>query len=244
MKGKEFLLEIGSNQFIPGFEEGMIGMKKGEKRVVEVTFPEDYHAEELKGAPVKFHVELLEVKEKSFPEFSDEMAKEMGYESIEDFKTKTLENVRFQKERASKEKLNQQILEKLVEENSFDVPQALIAQQEEHLKKDMEGTLKQQGFNDSMVEEYFVKWQDDLKVKAKFQVRSGLILDKLGKEFEVEATEKELEDKIEETAKHSGLDIEQIRSYYTSDANIKQNMMYAIREEKTFAKIIEKVKVL
>lgn len=243
MKGSEFKLEIGSGQFIPGFEEGMIGLKAGEKKTIDLTFPSDYHAEELKDAKVKFHVELLEIKEKSYPEFNDEMAKDIGYESVEDFMTKTKENLEYQKNRQAKEKLNQEIIEKLVEENSFDVPQALVAQQMDYLKKDMEGTLKQQGFNDEMVAEYFSKWSDDLTTKAEFQVRSGLILDKLSKEFEVEATEADLDAKIEETAKASGLDSEQVKNYYTSNEQIKQNMMYAIREEKTFEKVIEKVTV-
>lgn len=243
MKGTEFKLEIGSGQFIPGFEDGMIGMKVAEKKVIDLSFPEDYHAEDLKGAKVKFHTELLEIKEKVYPEFTDEMAKEVGYDSIEDFMTKTRTNLEFQKERQASEKLNQEILDKLVEENSFDVPTALVAQQMEHLKKDMEGTLKQQGFNDEMVVEYFEKWQDDLKTKAEFQVRSGLILDNLAKEFEIESTEADLDQKIEETSKSSGLDVEQVKQYYTSNEQTKQNLMYAIREEKTFAKIIEKITV-
>ncbi len=243
MKGEEFKLEIGSGQFIPGFEEGMLGMKAGDKKTIEVTFPSDYHAEELKDAKVKFHIELLEIKEKVYPEFDDEMAKEVGYESVEDFAKKTKENLLAQKRRQAREKLNQDILEKLVEENKFDVPKALVAQQIGYLKQDMEGTLKQQGFTDDMVKEYFEKWAGDLESKAEFQVRSGLILDKLAKEFGVEATEADLDAKIEETAKGSGLDAEQVRKYYTSNEQTKQNLMYAIREEKTFDKIIEKVKV-
>jgi len=243
MKGSDFKLEIGSGQFIPGFEDAMIGMKAGEKKTIDLTFPEDYHAEELKGAKVKFHTELLEIKEKSYPELDDEMAKEVGYESKEDFMTKTRANLEYQKERQANEKLNQEILEKLVAENAFDIPSALVAQQMEHLKKDMEGTLKQQGFTDDMVVEYFEKWQDDLKTKGEFQVRSGLILDKLAKEFDIESTDADLEAKIEETSKSSGLDMEQVRKYYTSNEQTKQNLMYAIREEKTFAKIIEKITV-
>ena len=101
MKGEEFLLEIGSGQFIPGFEEGMMGMKKGEKKVLDLTFPEEYCSEELKGAKVKFDVELLEIKEKKLPEFNDELAKEFGFESVADFNTKNKENLVQQKERAA-----------------------------------------------------------------------------------------------------------------------------------------------
>lgn len=243
MKGEEFVLEIGSGQFIPGFEDGMIGMTKGENKTIELTFPENYHADDLKNAQVKFEVELLEIKERRYPDFTDEMAKEFGYESVAQFVEKNRTTLLAQKERQSKEKLHQDILEKLVELNGFDVPQTLVAQQENYLRNDLTKTLKQQGFNDQMVKEYFTRWASDLEQKALFQVRSGLILDKLANDYKIEANDQDLEDKISETAKTSGLDVEQIRNYYTSDANIKKNLMYAIREEKTFQKLTEVVKV-
>jgi trigger factor len=243
MKGEEFLLEIGSGQFIPGFEEGMMGMKKGEKKTLDLTFPEEYHADELKGAKVIFDIELLEIKEKKLPELSDELAKEFGFESVDDFNTKNKENLVQQKERAADEKLHQEILEKLIEENQFDVPAALVAQQEDYLKEDVKKNLTQQGFNEPMMDEYFEKWATDLKEKAQFQVRSGLILDTLAKKFEVETSESDLDAKIEETAKGSGLPVEQLKQYYSTDEKVRKNMMYAIREEKTFAKLKEQVKV-
>lgn len=243
MKGEEFLLEIGSGQFIPGFEEGMIGMKAGEKKDINVTFPEDYHAEDLKGAKVKFEVELLEIKEKKYPELNDEIAKELGEESAEAMKTKIKENLVQQKTRMADQKLQQEILEKIVEDNKFDLPSAMIAQQKDMLRKDVEGNLRQQGFNDQMVQDYFQKWEADLTQKAEFQVRSALILENFGKEFNVETTEADIDEKIEETAKMSGLDKEKIKEFYTSNEQTKKNLMYSIKEEKTFKKLIEKLNV-
>jgi trigger factor len=243
MKGEEFLLEIGSGQFIPGFEDQMIGMKKGEKKTLEVTFPEDYQAADLQGELVKFHVELLEIKEKNYPEFTDELAKEFGFDSVEDFNEKNKKNILEQRDRAAKQKLNQEILEKLVEENSFDIPNALVAQQEEHLREDVKRTLSQQGFNESMMEEYFQKWAGDLTEKAQFQVRSGLILDSVAKQNNVEATQEDFEAKLEEVGRTSGLELEQIKSFYTNDERMKNNLMFAIREEKTFEKIYDLVSV-
>lgn len=243
MKGEEYLLEIGSGQFIPGFEEGMIGMKKGEKKTLELTFPDTYHVEELKDAKVKFHVELLEIKERVFPEFTDEVAKEMGFESVEDFKTKTLENLTQQKERQAQEKLNQEILEKLIEENEFDVPAAMVQQQEQYLKQDLANNLKSQGFTEDMLGEYFSKWTEDLTNKAVFQVKSGLILDFLAKKYEVEATEEDFNAKVEESAKLSGLTADQVKEFYGRDEKMKGNLMYAIREEKTFEKLANDIKI-
>lgn len=244
MKGSEFLLEVGSNQFIPGFEEALIGTKKGEKKTISLTFPEEYHVEELKNAPVKFHVEILEIKEKKIPELTDELAKEFGYESVDDFMTKNRESIQASKTRSALEKLHQQILEKLVSENNFDVPQTMVEQQEKYLQEDLTRNLKSQGFNDQMVAEYFNRWASDMKEKALFQVRSGLILDTLASKYEITTTEEDLNKKIEETAKTSGLNIDQIKQYYLSDERIKKNLTYAIREEKTFDKIKEIVTVV
>jgi len=243
MKAQEYMLEIGSGQFIPGFEDGMTGMKKGEKKDVKVTFPADYHEEDLKNAPVTFHVELLEIKTKNFPEFTDELAKEFGFESVTDFNEKNKERMKLQKKREVQSKLQQAILEKLIEENQFEVPQALIEDQKESVKQDLSKTLKQQGFNDQMISLYFERWNDDVTNKASFQVRSGLILDKLGKKFNVEATESDLDAKIEEMVAQSGMKKDEISKFYKSNENIKRNLMYSIREEKTFDALAKQMKV-
>ncbi|MDH5580531.1 MAG: trigger factor [Bdellovibrionales bacterium] len=243
MKGEEFLLEIGSNQFIPGFEEKMIGMKAGEKKDIDLTFPADYHVEDLQNAKVKFEVEVLEIKEKKYPELSEELAKELGEESASSMRNNIKDNLVQQKTRMADQKLQQEILEKLIEENKFDVPTAMIAQQKEALKKDVEKNIRQQGFTDQMVEDYFEKWAGDLNSRAEFQVRSALILEELGKSFSVEVTEDDLNDKIEETAKMTGMEADKIRSFYTSNEQTKNNLMYSIKEEKTFKKLIESMNV-
>lgn len=243
MKAQEYMLEIGSGQFIPGFEDGMIGMKKGEKKDIKVTFPADYHEADLKNAPVTFHVELLEIKQKNFPEFTDELAKEFGFESVADFTAKNKERMATQKKREVASKLQQQILEKLIEENSFDVPNSLVEDQKVSVKEELSRNLKQQGFNDQMIGLYFERWDADVTSKASFQVRSGLILDKLAKKYNVEATEADLDAKIEEMVAQSGMKKEEIAKFYKSNENIKRNLMYAIREEKTFASLMKDMKV-
>ena len=244
MHGKEFLLEIGSGQFIPGFEEGMLGMKKGENREVKVVFPEDYQAADLKGMDVLFEVDLLEIKVQKTPELTEELAKEFGFDSIEDFETKTRNNGVLEKQRASEDKVRQELVEKLVADNQFDVPNAMVFQQEDFLKQDLEKTLGQQGFNEEQSKDYFEKWSEDLRTKAEFQVRSGLILDHLSRKFEIEAGDEDLEEKIAETSEKTGIETEQLRKYYLSDDKIKSNMLFAIREEKTIKKILSQVSVV
>jgi trigger factor len=243
MKGAEYMLEIGSNQFIPGFEEAMIGMKKAEKKTIELTFPADYHQEDLKSAKVKFHVEVLEIKEKKLPELNDEMAKEFGFETAIDMQEKLKIRQVTQKARESQEKLHQEILEKLIAENKFDVPQLLIEDQKKSLIQDLSQNLKQQGFGEEMLQVYFEKWEDDVNQKAEFQVRSGLILDTLAKKYNVESTEADLEVKLAEMAAQSGMEVEQLKSFYLKNDKVKKNLLYAIREEKTFKAVITDMKV-
>ncbi len=243
MKAEDFLLEIGSGQFIPGFEDGIIGMKKAEKKTISVTFPADYHEKELQNAPVKFHVELLEIKEKVLPTFNDDLAKEFGFTSTADFNEKNMKTLSYQKERQAAEKLHQELLEKLIKDNQFDVPTALVEQQKTAVQNDLKQNLKSQGFNDQMTETYFEKWDNDITAKALFQVKSGLILDSLAKKLKIEATDTDLDKKINEMVEQSGMDKSQVENYYRGNANVKNNMMYAIREEKTFAAILAKTKV-
>ncbi|MBC7713465.1 MAG: trigger factor [Rhizobacter sp.] len=243
MKGSEYLLEIGSGQFIPGFEDGMMGLKKGDKKNIVLTFPADYHASELQNAKVTFEVELLEIKEKKYPELNDELAKEFGYESVADFNDKNKKQLVAQKERTAAEKLHSDILEKLVNENKFDVPATLVQNQEKYLQDDLAKNLKSQGFNEQMVAEYFERWKADIHTKAEFQVRSGLVLDHLAQEFKIETTETDFNNKLEESAKTAGIDVETVKKYYSSNEQIKSNMMYAIREEKTFEALKKKLKI-
>ncbi len=243
MKAQEYMLEIGSGQFIPGFEDGMIGLKKGDKKDIKVTFPADYHEEDLKNAPVTFHVELLEIKNKNFPELTDELAKEFGFESVADFTAKNKERMATQKKREVQSKLQQEILEKLISENQFEVPKALVDDQKESVKQELSRTLKQQSFNEQMIQLYFERWDDDVTSKALFQVRSGLVLDKLARKYNVEATEADLDVKIEEMVAQSGMKKDEISKFYKSNENIKRNLMYAIREEKTFTALMKDMKV-
>lgn len=243
MKGEEYVLEIGSGQFIPGFEDQMIGMKSGEKRDLHVTFPAEYHEPSLKNAKVKFEVELLEIKEKKLPELTDELVKEFGFDSTADFDKKNREQLVYQKERMSKEKLHQAILEKFVAENSFDVPTAMVYQQEDHVRKDLEEKLKNQGFNDKMVKEYLGKWHEDVHSKATFQVRSGLVLDQLGKDMKIEVGPADVDAKMQEMAKHSGLSIDKVKAQFDANPQANKNLFYSLREEKTFDELAKKLKI-
>jgi trigger factor len=243
MKANDYLLEIGSSSFIPGFEEGLVGTKKGEKKSIELTFPAEYHQEDLKNAKVVFHTEILEIKEKKLPELTDELAKELGSESVEDFNEKNRKTLEFEKVKAADKKLNEEILNKLVEEHKFEVPKALVDDQQKHLEKDMMMNLQQQGLNEQQAREYFDKWDSDMVQKAEHQVRSGLILEKISKKYDVEAKEEDFQAKIDEMISMTKMSKEDLEGFYNGNKEAKRNILYAIREEKTFDKLKSEMKI-
>ena len=232
MAGKEYLLEIGSGQLIPGFEDKMIGMKIDEKKVLELTFPVDYHQKDLQGAKVKFHVELLEIKEKKYPEWTDELTQKFGYESVEDFNKKNKEFLENQKKEKSEDKLHEAILKKLIEENPFDLPPAIVFQEKKSLEEKTRKTLEYQGFTEKMVQNYFSKRQEDFLKKAEFQLRSALILNHFVEKFKIEVSDLELEERANEISKMQTL----------SEEN-KNQLKYALREEKAFERICREVQI-
>ncbi|HLE10199.1 MAG: trigger factor [Bdellovibrionales bacterium RIFOXYD12_FULL_39_22] len=244
MKGQDFVLEIGSKSFIPGFEDGLLGAKKGDHRVLNLTFPADYHAVELQSVKVKFEVEVLEIKEKKVPALTEELAKEFGYESTEEFFTKNRKLLAEQTKKRAEGKLQKEILEKLVEENKFDIPLSLIHEQEYTIREQMAGELKNRyGYNEDAVEDYFKKNGVDLTSQAEFQVRAGLIFGALSREFAITVADADFDKKMEESFQATGLPLETLKEYYLKDKQMKQNLMYKIREEKTFEVLISKMNV-
>ena len=242
MKGTDFKLEIGSHYFIPGFEEKLIGCKKGDETVVALNFPENYHVEELKNAPVKFYVTIKDVEKKTYPEVDDTLATEFGFTNKEDMFAKIEKNLWAQNQRQADEKFHQEILEKLVADNNFDVPFAMVEEQLKHLQNEMLQTLKMQGFNETMAKEYFNRWGSELDKKAIFQVKSGLILGKLADDFKVEVTPADWNAKLAMIAEQSGMTAEKVEEVYGKNENVKKNLTYAIKEEKTFSLIAAQFK--
>ena len=192
----------------------------------------------------KYGVEVLEIKEKKVPALTEELAKEFGYESTEEFFTKNRKLLAEQTKKRAEGKLQKEILEKLVEENKFDIPLSLIHEQEYTIREQMAGELKNRyGYNEDAVEDYFKKNGVDLTSQAEFQVRAGLIFGALSREFAITVADADFDKKMEESFQATGLPLETLKEYYLKDKQMKQNLMYKIREEKTFEVLISKMNV-
>lgn len=202
-------LVIGSNTFIPGFEEQVIGMKIGEERDINVKFPEEYHAENLKGKDAVFAIKLHEIKKKELPELNDEFVKEaVGAESVEAYKAETRERLeKMNADRAERE-LEDEIVKKITETSDMEIPDALIENQIDRMVQEMEYRMSYQGLKLEDYLKYTGKTMEEFRKGYEEQatelVKSQLCIETLIEREEIVATDEEVEARVEEMAKAQG----------------------------------------
>ncbi len=199
-------LVIGSKSFIPGFEEQIVGMKIGEERDINVKFPDEYHAEELKGKDAVFAIKLHEIKKKELPEINDEFIKEsVGSESVEAYKAETRARLeKMNSDRAERE-LEDEIVKKITETSDMEIPDALIDNQVDRMVQEMEYRMSYQGLKLADYLKYMGKtieeFRKDYVPQATELVKSQLCIETLIEREEIVATDEEVEKRVEEMAK-------------------------------------------
>ena len=211
-------LEIGSETFIKGFEDQLIGKKKDEEVDVEVTFPEDYFEESLKGKDVTFKVKINDIKEKELPELDDEFAKDVSeFDTLEELKNSIKE--RLEKEAKNKEEAENEgkVIEKVVESSEVDIPEVLIDHQVENEIGQFDYRLKLQGLSMDRYFELTNSTMDELKDQvrptAEKRVKTELVLEKLAKLENIEASDEDLDEELERMAKeYNHEDVEKFKS--------------------------------
>jgi trigger factor len=199
----DYDLTLGSNSFIPGFEEGIVGKKIGETFDLELAFPKDYHVADLKGAKVTFTTTLKAIKEVVLPKVDDEFAAKAGaFKTVEELKDDIKRELTAQKEREANETLKDELVKELVEVSTVPVPDVLLRDQAESIERDMTQNLTYQGLT---LEQYLENKQFESKEKwletevhdaARKRVQAGLALAELSKKEKIEATTKELDDHV------------------------------------------------
>ncbi|HOK62407.1 MAG TPA: trigger factor [Soehngenia sp.] len=202
---KDQTLEIGSGQFIPGFEEGLIGKKKGEEVEINVKFPEDYFEESLRGKDATFKVTIKEVKYKELPELDDEFAMDVSeFETLEEYKN----SIKVELEKSLKEQenidLENKIVEKLVEISEFEIPDAMIESQIDSELDNFDYRMKMQGFS---LEKYLEltnmsidQMRESFREVAKKKVEAQLVLEAVAKNEKIEATDEDIQKELEKIA--------------------------------------------
>ena len=212
-KAENYALELGSHSFIPGFEEALIGVKAGDKKDVNVSFPEDYHAEELKGKPVVFKVTVHEVKTKVYPELNEEFFLDLGLEDVktkEDLEKTIKETMTEQKEYESENKYIDELFEALLNQTEVEVPHELVHEELDRMVAQYEERLKMQGITLEQFYKYTNSSEEALKSQmheeAEKRIKLRFAIDEIIEKEKIDATDEEVEkDALEKSKKH-GMD--------------------------------------
>jgi trigger factor len=238
-KAEGYSLTLGSNSMIPGFEDGILGAKAGEDKTLNLTFPADYHKEDLRDKAVEFKVAVKEVKKPQLPELNEEFFSAFGVEAkdLESFKTDIRSNMDRELARAVRNDTKNQIVEALVAANEIDVPNALIDQEIGRLRQQ---AVQQfgggQGIDASMLPAELFKDQADKRVKV------GLLMNAAIEQFDLKPSEEKVDALIEEVAS-TYQEPEQVREYYKNTPEQKSQVEALALEEQVVEKILEAAKV-
>ena len=209
-------LVIGSKTFIPGFEEQLIGMKIGEERDINVKFPDDYHAENLKGKDSVFHIKLHEIKVKELPELTDEFIKDaVGAESLAAYKKEVKERLKKQNTERAEREMENEVVNKITEKTEIEIPDAMIENQIDHMVQEMEYRLSYQGLRLEDYLKYTNQSMEDYRKGFKDQaeniVKQQLTIDAIIEAEKIEATDAEVDARLEEMAKAQGKKVPEIK---------------------------------
>lgn len=237
-KGENYSLTIGSNTFIPGFEDQLIGLSAGDTKDVCLSFPEDYHVEDLKGQPVVFKVKVNEVKQIKLPELDKDFFEDLGMEGIdskESLEAQVKENIKARKEADADEKYTDALLEKIAQDSEIDVPETMINDEVSRMIEQFEQHISMQGIN---IEQFYQltnsneeKLREQYKDEALKRIKYRLILEEIIKQEKIEVKDNEVEDKIEELAKKYNMTKDEVKKQY--DNNLEY-IAYDLKVRKAF----------
>ncbi len=215
-KAENFELELGSGQFIPGFEDQLIGAEIGSETDVSVTFPEDYHAKELAGKPALFKCKIHKAARKNLPELDDEFAKDVSeFDTLEELKKNTAENLAKAKEHEAEHRYEDAVVEAVVANASVDVPDCMVDSQCDKQVQDMAYRLQNQG----LTMENYLKYtgltleniKEQMKESAAANVKTSLVLDAVRKAEGIEATDEDVEAEYAKMAEMYKMDVEKVK---------------------------------
>ncbi|ENH95770.1 trigger factor [Gracilibacillus halophilus YIM-C55.5] len=210
-------LEIGSGSFIPGFEEQLVGKKAGEETEVDITFPEEYHAEHLAGKDATFKVKIHEVKGKELPELDDEFAKDVDdeVETLDELKDKTKKRLEDQKQTDAENNKRESLIDQATENTEVDIPDAMVDSELDRMLQEFEQRLQMQGMTLDMY--YQFSGQDENALKEQMRedagkrVKTNLVLEAIASEESIEVTDEDVDQELENMASAYSMEVDQIK---------------------------------
>ncbi|MFP5518810.1 MAG: trigger factor [Bdellovibrionia bacterium] len=241
--GKNHNLELGAKQFIDGFEEGVVGMKKGESKSLQLKFPDPYHAVELAGKPVEFKVTLQNIQVKVLPELTEEFVKSLGGPAtLEELKSTIKADLESGEVKRVEDAFKNRLLKKLVAANPVDVPPSILKEQKATLIEDFKRRMTEQGMGSSDFEAYVEKWDADFTKTANEMIQSSFLIDELAKQQDLICKKEDVDAKFNEYAQQTGIEVARIREFYSKPEQMSR-LTYMITEEKVIAFLMKSVKV-
>lgn len=242
-KGENFDLKLGSGQFIPGFEDQLVGKSIGDEVDVNVTFPKEYHEEKLKGKPALFKVKINGIKVQELPELDDEFAKDVSeFDTFDEFKADLTKKLKESNKEKSKKELEEKILETICNNTEIDIPEEMFDNAVNGQLREFAMQLRYQGIDLEQYAKYTGVTVDGLKAQmrpeAEKSVKRSLVLEKIAKVENIQVSEEEIDDKLAKIAENNKMDIEEVKKYVNRD-DIKENKLV----ENTIKFVVDNAKV-
>ncbi len=236
-------LEIGSNTFIPGFEDQIIGMKIDEVKDVKVKFPDEYFSKDLAGKDAVFKVTLHEIKKKELPKIDDEFAKDVSeFDTLDELKNSIKERLDTDNERKAKYEIEEEAIKTVCDNTKLDIPNGMVELEIDNMMKDMETRLSYQGLNLNQYMQMLGKTESDMrgefKEQAERQIKSRLVLEAIVKAENIEVEEKDVAEKVKEMAKQYGrkeeelLENEQLKEYISENLKTEKAIDFIVKNAK------------
>lgn len=242
-KGEDRSIVLGSGMLVPGFEEGLKGVRAGDEPTVEVTFPDDYRAEELAGKEVRFQVRVKELKVRCLPELDAELAREAaGVESVEELTEKVRDAIEAEKRDGAERRFREQIIDALLEANPFEVPESMVHRQQAHSLERLHQDLAQRGLNPEALGLDRDQLQESHHRAAERAVRWAFLLRAIADAEGVEATDADVEERIRAIAEADGRPESLIRSFFDEDDR-RDGLRSSILERKVLDRVAESATV-
>ena len=226
-KGEDFPLTIGSHSFIDNFEEQLIGKNIDDEVEVNVTFPENYHEESLKGKPALFKVKINKIQENELPELDDEFASEVSsYDTFEEYKKSVEEHLKEQKENEAKTRKEDAVIEAIIKDAKMDIPDAMMETEQRSIINDFSQRLKMQGMN---IEQYYKytglneeKMMEQVKEQADRRIKTRLVCEAIVNAEKIEVSEEELDAELKKLADQYGLEVDKVKNEFMDAERISE----------------------
>lgn len=248
-KGENYSLEIGSNTFIPGFEEQLVGLAKGDEKDINVTFPEEYHSEQLAGKPVVFKVKVNDIKRKSLPELDDEFAKDVSeFDTFEELKQDIEKKLTDRKKQEEESYRQEQLINLAADNATVEIPEVMVDQEVEHMLEDFGRRLQMQGMNLDLYYQFSGQTADQLKAQfrndAEKRVRNNLVLEAISKAENIQPSDADIEEELAKLSEMYGRPVEELRqlleqrdglSSLKNDLTLRQTIDFLVNQSKQTA---------